>query len=492
MQKIIIFILLQIFLYSNAFALTETEKIAKTLVITDSPSVDYSNVTINKALVACKANFCKAYKILFNYKNGNIDQEKAKKELSLVYQEIGIDTFNPLLEDTDLNDLDNLFAITLSSNRLFNDLDLDDNKLIPLWLVLQYPQILAHTNGRWSLAVKARDSAASLPSFQKLQDIMKDMSQGSWVTTSYQPWQGSIIQDINANVFNQAQALSYAPQQLQIYSQSVKNNLLALKEWSTQCIWNLIKFREFEQAFTKASENLASYYQTHYNLKKYSKNADLLLSAYVSNQFPDRSSVNNEAFSVFGKSIQPIEQLKSLKITKWNDALAIAILNNYPLETIEWIINSGADINSIYMHETPLMKAVLRPDIISLLLSKGAKVNAANKYGKTALFYAIQFGSIEAVRILLEHGANPNQALESLEKFKTIDNDFFLLEQVADFTPLVYSLRYSSNEVTQLLLKHDAKLGKANRNRIKSWAMKNNEINKEKIAKQINDLVDVN
>ena len=268
MQKIIIFILLQVFLYSNAFALTETEKIAKTLVITDSPSVDYSNVTINKALVACKANFCKAYKILFNYKNGNIDQEKAKKELSLVYQEIGIDTFNPLLEDTDLNDLDNLFAITLSSNRLFNDVDLDDNKLIPLWLVLQYPQILAHTNGRWSLAVKARDSAASLPSFQKLQDIMSDMSGGNWVTTSYHPWQGSIIQDINANIFNQTQALSYAPH-LRIYSQSVENNLLPLKEWSMQGVWNLIKFREFEQAFTKATKDLAIYYQTHYNLKNY-------------------------------------------------------------------------------------------------------------------------------------------------------------------------------------------------------------------------------
>ncbi len=202
-------------------------------------------------------------------------------------------------------------------------------------------------------------------------------------------------------------------------------------------------------------------------------------------QFPDRSSVNNEAFSILGKSIQPIEQLKSLKITQWNEALAIAILNNYPLDIIEWLISSGADVNSIYMYETPLMKATLRPEIISLLLSKGAKINAATKYGKTALFYAIQFGSIEAVKILSEHKANPNQALKSLEEFKTIDDNFFLLEQVADFTPLVYSLRYGSNEVTELLLKHGAKLGKADKNRIKNWAMKNNEINKEKLAKQI-------
>jgi hypothetical protein len=482
MQKVIIFIILQIFSI-NALALTEAEKTAKTLVITDISSIDYSNIEINKALVACELNFCKAYRILFNYKNGNIDQEKAKKELSLVYQKIGIDTFNPLREDIDLNNLDNLFAITLSSARLFHDLDLDDNKLIPLWLVLQYPQILAHTEGRWYLAVKAKSSVQSLLSFQKLQDIMNDMSQGSWVTTSYQPWQGSIIQDINADIFNQVQVLSYAPQQLQIYSQSIENNLLPLKEWSTQGIWNLIKFKQFEQAFAEAAEDLAIYYQTHYNLQNY--NAELLLSAYVANQFPDRRFINNGAFSIFGKSIQPIEKLKSLKITKWNDALAIAILNNYPLETIEWIINSGADINSIYMHETPLMKAVLRSDIISLLLSKGAKVNTATKYGKTALFYAIQFGSIEAVRILLEHGANPNQTLKSLEEFKTIDNDFFLIEQVADFTPLVYSLRYSSDEVTQLLLKHGAKLEKADKSRIKNWVMKNNDINEEKIAKKI-------
>ena len=482
MQKVIIFIILQIFSI-NALALTEAEKTAKTLVITDSSSIDYSNIEINKALVACELNFCKAYRILFNYKNGNIDQEKAKKELSLVYQEIGVDTFNQLSKDTDLNNLDNLFEITLSSACLFHDVDLDDNKLIPLWLVLQYPQILAHTGGRWSLAVKAKSSVQSLLSFQKLQDIMNDMSTGSWVTTSYQPWQGSIIQDINADIFNQVQVLSYAPQQLQIYSQSVKNNLLALEEWSTQGVWNLIKFKEFEQAFDKAAKDLAIYYQTHYNLKNHSNNTDLLLSAYVATQFPNRSSVDNEAFSIFGKSIQLIEQLKSLKITKWNEALAIAILNNYPLDIIEWIISSGADINSMYMHETSLMKAVLRPDIISLLLSKGAKINAETKYGKTALFYAIQFGSIEAVKILLKHGANPNQALKSLEYFKEIGNDFFLLEQVADFTPLVYSLRYGSNEVTQLLLKHGAKLGKANKNRIENWIMRDHDINEEKLAK---------
>ena len=487
MQKIIIFILLQIFLYSNAFALTEADKAAKILVITDSPSIDYRDVAINKALGACELNFCKAYRILFNYKNGNIDQEKAKKELSLLYQEIGVDTFNPLSEHTDLNNLDNLFAIILSSAHLFNDVDLEENKLIPLWLVLQYPQILAHTNGRWSLAVKARDSVKSLSSFKKLQDIMSDMSEGRWVITSYYPWQGSIRIDINANVFNQVQALSYVPQQLRMYSQSIENNLLPLKAWSVQGVWNLLKFREFEQAFTKATKDLSTYYRTHYNLQNYSKNTDLLLSAYVANQFPDRSCVNNEAFSIFGKSIQSIEQLKLLKITQWNDALAIAILNNYPLETIEWIIDSGADVNSMYMYETHLMKAVLRPEIISLLLNKGAEINATTKYGKTALFYAIQFGSIDAVRLLLEHGANPNQALKSLEYFKEIDNDFFLLEEVADFTPLVYSLRYGSNEVTQLLLKHGAKLGKTDKSRIKNWGIKNQNINK----KQINDLVDM-
>ncbi len=45
---------------------------------------------------------------------------------------------------------------------------------------------------------------------------------------------------------------------------------------------------------------------------------------------------------------------------------------------------------------------------VNMLLAKGASVHAANKDKKTALFFALAFDRMGAVRLLLEHGADPN------------------------------------------------------------------------------------
>lgn len=65
--------------------------------------------------------------------------------------------------------------------------------------------------------------------------------------------------------------------------------------------------------------------------------------------------------------------------------------------------------------ETPLMKAALRADVVKMKkeIKAGANVNAVADReqphgGKPVLRYAIDSGCVEAVHILLEAGANPN------------------------------------------------------------------------------------
>jgi len=74
--------------------------------------------------------------------------------------------------------------------------------------------------------------------------------------------------------------------------------------------------------------------------------------------------------------------------------------------------------------ETPLIKAAAacsecaddcrHVDVISLLLNNDAKTDMIDLHGCDALIRASRSGSVDAVRVLLEHGANPNHGARAL------------------------------------------------------------------------------
>lgn len=91
------------------------------------------------------------------------------------------------------------------------------------------------------------------------------------------------------------------------------------------------------------------------------------------------------------------------------------------IASIRRALASGADIEGRSVWErtqmpnaprlfTPLMLAAGNgtPDVVSLLLQQGAKVNSVNVEGSTALFYAILAGKTQNAKRLLQYGANPS------------------------------------------------------------------------------------
>ena len=61
---------------------------------------------------------------------------------------------------------------------------------------------------------------------------------------------------------------------------------------------------------------------------------------------------------------------------------------------------------------SPIIKAIQAGqslDAIKALLTAGADVNRADRYGKLPLMEALHTGPISLVRLLLEHGADPNE-----------------------------------------------------------------------------------
>jgi hypothetical protein len=96
--------------------------------------------------------------------------------------------------------------------------------------------------------------------------------------------------------------------------------------------------------------------------------------------------------------------------------------------------------------ESVLSVAIDHPDALRWLLEKGEDPNHANAFGKTPLMYAAQRNALDAVNILLAHGADPNAAT-----LWPWDRCFYTLSRV-NVTPLHYAARYASAEILKALL----------------------------------------
>ncbi len=109
------------------------------------------------------------------------------------------------------------------------------------------------------------------------------------------------------------------------------------------------------------------------------------------------------------------------------------------LQILKALLEKGADTNVQSEKADPLLHVAVelnRPDIVTLLLAKGANINAVDKQGMTALqrFFCYKNRNLQILEALLKKGADPN--IQSEKK-----------------GPL---LHYASHEATSLLIDYKA------------------------------------
>jgi ankyrin repeat protein len=127
-----------------------------------------------------------------------------------------------------------------------------------------------------------------------------------------------------------------------------------------------------------------------------------------------------------------------------NTALLITINRNDSTWT-GFLLGKGADPNLPGVGgDTPLIAAarIGFEDAAEWLIGLGAKIDAPNKMGETPLIIAVQQRNTKLVRLLLEHGANPDRSdaaagysARDYAKRDTRSRDILALIQSAKPTP---------------------------------------------------------
>ena len=187
--------------------------------------------------------------------------------------------------------------------------------------------------------------------------------------------------------------------------------------WANESLFNFLKYKKFSEAYKNAQTPLVKFYE--------GLGLDTASAAYYA------TSVVNEflTFSV-GKNVNKAKILtqeqklmaqkmsfdelanllysKNFTTAELTELLNIALLNDKSKEMIAEIIRRGADIN--LGDETPLFFALKNIENVKLLLQNRADVNHKNFFGKSALFYAVQFDDRALCELLLKSGANANES----------------------------------------------------------------------------------
>ncbi|XP_076680771.1 uncharacterized protein LOC143375485 [Andrena cerasifolii] len=147
------------------------------------------------------------------------------------------------------------------------------------------------------------------------------------------------------------------------------------------------------------------------------------------------------------KTVRKILKSFSLSYSQaWSDGYVLLrdALENRHTKVAKLLLIKGCKVNSKNnnISHTPLHFAVINGDIeiIQMLLSRGAKINAISPYGDTPLHDAVLSNKIEIIKLLINQGADVNAG----------DNK--------DMTPLHVAIENDSEEIVELLLRRSANI----------------------------------
>lgn len=245
------------------------------------------------------------------------------------------------------------------------------------------------------------------------------------------------------------------------------------KQWSERSLFNLRLYSDFTTEFNRVLPRLSKHYEQKFRLSRSdaqsaAKNALMLVVQRAAGSFPSDNLEPDSALVQLARDSQatPSDYRRALgddmgernQYTEEDvyQALIVALIHNRPLPIVSALTErlSPETLQRPDESKEPLLSFALGyQQNLKYLLSKKAPVNAANDFGKTALFYAIGSSNHEAVETLLKYGANVNHAYKSGKELRPDDDEctYAGLNHTGR-TPLMHAAQNSDVQMLKILV----------------------------------------
>lgn len=243
--------------------------------------------------------------------------------------------------------------------------------------------------------------------------------------------------------------------------------------WAYQSIGNFRLYKAFWQEYNNAIEPLEKYFESNFN---FDKGSNIYYTSNALNEFLNWAVGETKIY----KDISPLAKIisnKNYSVSYIQDfifsnnpsqddltiALQAALLNQREKEILELLIRFGTRIDEGY--ESAIFYALENYENTNFLIQNGANVNQANAFGKTPLFYAIEFNRLDIIKLLLDNGANVNQKyINNNEKLALSVNigsntPYFITFCALEHTSknvLMHAAAYGNVEILKLLISKGA------------------------------------
>ncbi|WP_115719616.1 ankyrin repeat domain-containing protein [Gallaecimonas mangrovi] len=275
-------------------------------------------------------------------------------------------------------------------------------------------------------------------------------------------------------VFAQARYQSFDLARLGYYPQSVKsaaNSQLKeryFRQWSYQSLFNRDIYNRFENMKKTVLPQLAAWYQQTAAVNAstaatYASNALAVIADSAYGAFPGSYSgrwqpeplVAHTEDAINGNSNAFIKALAKSRDQQKRNSLRWLLVSRPQPALIQQLLASIEQVNTKGRGESPLSLAVTKPKLLAMLLAKGFAPNQQNSFGKTPLFYAIEYQNRAAVAQLLAAGADVNHRYQ----MQDMDDIEYQCDNTITHwyrTPLMHAAQHSDVAMLAELLKAGA------------------------------------